>query len=112
MERSNKFAARRTSRFPGSPAARQGKFTLVMLIAILGMMVIIGYLGNAGYIVGGLVTGAGVCAMHYTGMYAMYMSAKMVWKPAVVVSSVPRDVPACLKMIRLKSWTVSSARLS
>ena len=51
MERSNKFAARRTSRFPGSPATRRGKFTLVMLIAILGMMVIIGFVGNAGYIV-------------------------------------------------------------
>ena len=51
MERSNKFAARRTSRFPGSPAARQGKFTLVTLIAILGMMVIIGFVGNAGYVV-------------------------------------------------------------
>jgi TolA-binding protein len=51
MERSNKFAARRTSRFPGSPDTRQGKFTLVVLIAILGMMVIIGFVGNAGYIV-------------------------------------------------------------
>lgn len=51
MERSNKFAARRTSRFPGSPPTRQGKFSLVMLIAILGMMVIIGFVGNCGYVV-------------------------------------------------------------
>jgi Putative Flp pilus-assembly TadE/G-like len=51
MERSNRFAARRTSRFPGSPATRQGKFTLVILIAIIGMMVIIGFVGNVGYVV-------------------------------------------------------------
>jgi TolA-binding protein len=51
MERSNKFPLRRTSRFSGSPATRQGKLTLVTLIAIIGMMVIIGFVGNAGYVV-------------------------------------------------------------
>ncbi len=51
MERSNKFADRRTSRFTGSPATRQGKLTLVTLIAIIGMMVIVGFVGNAGYVV-------------------------------------------------------------
>jgi NO-binding membrane sensor protein with MHYT domain len=56
--------------------------------AMVGMLIATALRGNAGYIVGGLVTGAGVGAMHYTGMYAMDMSAKMVWKPSVVVISI------------------------
>nr|WP_277602161.1 MHYT domain-containing protein [Nocardioides sp. KC13] len=59
-----------------------------IIAAMVGMLIATAMRGNAGYIVGGLVTGAGVCAMHYTGMYAMDMSAKMAWKPAVVVASV------------------------
>ncbi|MFE6648552.1 MHYT domain-containing protein [Nocardioides sp. NPDC057772] len=59
-----------------------------IVAAMVGMLIATAMRGNAGYIVGGLVTGAGVCAMHYTGMYAMDMSAKMAWKPAVVVASV------------------------
>ena len=51
MERSNRFAAGRTSRFPGSSRTRQGKFTLLVLVAILGMMLIIGFVGNCGYVV-------------------------------------------------------------
>lgn len=61
---------------------------VAIIAAMVGMLIATAMRGNAGYIVGGLVTGAGVCAMHYTGMYAMDMSAKMVWKPAVVVASV------------------------
>lgn len=56
--------------------------------AMVGMLIATALRGNAGYIVGGLVTGAGVGAMHYTGMYAMDMSAKMVWKPTIVVISI------------------------
>ncbi|MFI5623261.1 MHYT domain-containing protein [Nocardioides sp. NPDC051685] len=59
-----------------------------VVAAMVGMLIATAMPGKTGYIVGGLVTGAGVCAMHYTGMYAMDMSAKMVWKPAVVVASV------------------------
>lgn len=61
---------------------------VAIIAAMVGMLIATAMRGNAGYIVGGLVTGAGVCAMHYTGMYAMDMSADMVWKPAVVVASV------------------------
>lgn len=65
-------------------------FSLVVAIvaAMVGMLIATAMRGNAGYIVGGLVTGAGVGAMHYTGMYAMEMNADMVWKPAVVVVSI------------------------
>src|SRR3990172_96198 len=50
MERSNKFATRSERRRPNSRAPRHGKLTLVTLVAILGMAVIIGFLGNAGYV--------------------------------------------------------------
>nr|WP_260173725.1 MHYT domain-containing protein [Nocardioides albus] len=61
---------------------------VAIIAAMVGMLIATALRGNAGYIVGGLVTGAGVGAMHYTGMYAMDMSAKMVWKPTVVVISI------------------------
>ncbi|MER7559650.1 MHYT domain-containing protein [Nocardioides sp. NPDC126508] len=61
---------------------------VAIVAAMVGMLIATAMRGKTGYIVGGLVTGAGVCAMHYTGMYAMDMSAKMVWKPPVVVASV------------------------
>lgn len=61
---------------------------VAIIAAMVGMLIATAMRGNAGYIVGGLVTGAGVCAMHYTGMYAMDMNAEMAWKPTVVVASV------------------------
>ncbi|WP_176884394.1 MHYT domain-containing protein [Nocardioides sp. YR527] len=61
---------------------------VAIIAAMVGMLIATAMRGNAGYIVGGLVTGAGVGAMHYTGMYAMDMSAQMVWKPPVVILSI------------------------
>ena len=61
---------------------------VAIVAAMVGMLIATAMRGNAGYIVGGLVTGAGMGAMHYTGMYAMTMSATMVWKPPVVVISI------------------------
>jgi NO-binding membrane sensor protein with MHYT domain len=37
---------------------------------------------------GGILTGLGVCAMHYLGMSAMRMNADLTYKPAIVVLSV------------------------
>jgi hypothetical protein len=50
MERSSSFAARRTKR-SAARRTRQGKLTLVTLIAIIGMFLIMGFLGNVGYVV-------------------------------------------------------------
>ncbi|MBG6095674.1 MHYT domain-containing protein [Nocardioides luteus] len=61
---------------------------VAIVAAMVGMLIATAMRGKTGYVVGGLVTGAGVGAMHYTGMYAMDMSAKMVWKPAIVVISI------------------------
>ncbi|WP_328529825.1 hypothetical protein OG984_01045 [Nocardioides sp. NBC_00368] len=61
---------------------------VAIIAAMVGMLIATAMRGKMGYIVGGLVTGAGVGAMHYTGMYAMDMSAKMAWKPGVVALSI------------------------
>lgn len=50
MERSSSFASRRTMR-SAAHRTRQGKLTLVMLIAIIGMFLIMAFLGNVGYVV-------------------------------------------------------------
>jgi hypothetical protein len=50
MERSNKLNVWPPRRYPTSCAPRHGKLSLVMLVVILGMAVIIGYLGNVGYV--------------------------------------------------------------
>jgi NO-binding membrane sensor protein with MHYT domain len=67
--------------------------TLVSLVAAvaaaaIGMLIAIRLGGVAGYIVGGVVTGLGVCVMHYTGMSAMQMNADVTYKPLVVGLSV------------------------
>jgi len=40
-----------------------------------------------GYVIGGLLVGAGVGVMHYLGMYAMRMNAEMSYRPVVVGAS-------------------------
>jgi NO-binding membrane sensor protein with MHYT domain len=54
----------------------------------VGMALAIRIGGGLGYIAGGVVTGLGVCVMHYTGMSAMKMNAAMDWRPTVVGLSV------------------------
>lgn len=55
--------------------------------------------GPPGYIVGGVVTGLGVCIMHYTGMAAMQSNGEMNYKPVVVgVSIVIAVVAASLAL--------------
>ncbi|MFT4288128.1 MHYT domain-containing protein [Nocardioides sp.] len=63
--------------------------TLVSLLAVIvggGLGIGIAWrLHNVvGYVVGGLLVGAGVGVMHYLGMYAMQMNAEMAYRPAVV----------------------------
>jgi diguanylate cyclase (GGDEF)-like protein len=37
---------------------------------------------------GGVIVGGGVAAMHYTGMMALELPARIVWSPAIVVASI------------------------
>src|ERR1700675_880247 len=38
--------------------------------------------------IGGAVVGMGVAAMHYTGMMALELPARVVWSPGIVLASV------------------------
>lgn len=51
MERSNKTNTARLRRLSPSRSGRSGKITLVTMMAILGMIVLAGFIGNAGHIV-------------------------------------------------------------
>lgn len=51
MERSNKIRARKNTRIFARRADRHGKITLVTIMAILGMVVLAGFVGNAGHVV-------------------------------------------------------------
>lgn len=50
--------------------------------------------GAPGYVIGGIVTGLGVCVMHYTGMAAMQTNGEMDYKPVVVGISIAIAVAA------------------
>lgn len=51
MERLNKPSVQLTKRFGRGRANRDGKITLVTLVAILGLIVLAGFVGNAGHVV-------------------------------------------------------------
>lgn len=45
------------------------------------------YMGARAVLIGALLMGAGICAMHYIGMYAMNMQPQIVWQPWLVAAS-------------------------
>jgi NO-binding membrane sensor protein with MHYT domain len=65
--------------------------SLVMAIAVVGVGVfVVGYGRNRGrsLLLGGLATGLGVAAMHYTGMAAVRMHGEVSYQPGAVALSV------------------------
>ena len=66
-------------------------------------------------IVGSLVMGSGIAAMHYTGMHAMRLHAHMSWNVGIVLLSVAIAVVVCLVALllafRFRSETRSVAPL-
>lgn len=71
-----------------------GSLVAAIAAAMLGLTIATTVKGLAGYVSGGLITGLGVCVMHYMGMYAMNMPAEMMWRAPVVVLSVVIAVAA------------------
>lgn len=71
-----------------------GSLAAAIAAAMLGLTIATTVKGLAGYLSGGLITGLGVCVMHYMGMYAMNMPAEMVWRAPIVVLSVVIAVAA------------------
>ena len=73
--------------------------TLISLVVgvmatLVGLTFAIRVTGPVRFIAGGVLTGLGVCGMHYMGMYAMDMEATMSWSPVLVAASVALAVGA------------------
>jgi diguanylate cyclase (GGDEF)-like protein len=78
---------------PGSGAGYNIPVTLMSLIfavsiAAVGLSIALLNDRRSTLAMGGAVVGAGVAAMHYTGMMALELPARIVWSPGIVLASV------------------------
>jgi diguanylate cyclase (GGDEF)-like protein len=78
---------------PGTGAAYNIPVTLVSLIfavsiAAVGLSIALLNNRRSTVAIGGAVVGTGVAAMHYTGMMALELPARIVWSPGIVLASV------------------------
>jgi len=78
---------------PGEGAGYHIGITLLSLvfaigITAVGLSIAVSELHKSAVAIGGAVVGTGVAAMHYTGMMAFEIPARIVWSPAIVVSSI------------------------
>lgn len=78
---------------PGIGAAYNIPVTLVSLIfavtiAAVGLSIALLNDRRSTVAIGGAVVGMGVAAMHYTGMMALEIPARIVWSPGIVLASV------------------------
>jgi len=78
---------------PGIGAAYNIPVTLVSLvfavtIAAVGISIALLNDRRSTVAIGGAVVGIGVAAMHYTGMMALELPARIVWSPGIVLASV------------------------
>ncbi len=78
---------------PGAGAGYNIPVTLMSLIfavsiAAVGLSIALLNDRRSTIAMGGAVVGAGVAAMHYTGMMALELPARIVWSPGIVLASV------------------------
>ncbi|CAN7329069.1 EAL domain-containing protein [Bradyrhizobium sp. LjRoot220] len=78
---------------PGTGAGYNIPVTLMSLIfavsiAAIGLSIALLNERRSTIALGGAVVGAGVAAMHYTGMMALELPARIVWSPGIVLASV------------------------
>src|SRR3954453_16554863 len=78
---------------PGAGAGYNVGITLLSLVfavgvTAIGLSIALSGLHKWAVVVGGAVVGAGVAAMHYTGMMAFEIPARIVWSHGTVLASV------------------------
>ena len=78
---------------PGAGAGYNVSITLLSLVfavgvTAVGLSIALSGLHKWAVVVGGAVVGAGVGAMHYTGMMAFEIPARIVWSPGIVLASI------------------------
>ncbi|MDR3529413.1 MAG: MHYT domain-containing protein [Rhodopila sp.] len=87
--------------------------SLVIAVAVTGLgffAVSRGGVGWRGIAIGGLVMGAGICSMHYIGMAAMRMQAKLDYDPLLVAVSFLIAAGASVVALRLSLASMSVAQ--
>src|ERR1019366_641215 len=78
---------------PGIPIAYNIALTGLSLVAAIfltgaGLAVAVEPIAGAGAWLGGAMVGGGIAAMHYTGMAALEIPARIVWDPVLVAVSI------------------------
>jgi diguanylate cyclase (GGDEF)-like protein/PAS domain S-box-containing protein len=78
---------------PGTGAGYSIRVTVLSLVfAVLingvGLGIALAGAGRVFAAIGGAIVGIGVAAMHYTGMMALELPARIVWSPDIIISSV------------------------
>jgi diguanylate cyclase (GGDEF)-like protein/PAS domain S-box-containing protein len=78
---------------PGTSAGYSIRVTILslifaILITAIGLAIAASDARRVFAAIGGAIVGAGVAAMHYTGMMALELPARIVWVPEIVASSV------------------------
>src|SRR5882757_8300946 len=77
---------------PGNGAGYNIPITLLSLIfavaiSVVGLSIALLNRRRSTAAIGGAVVGLGVAAMHYTGMMALELPARIVWSPGIVLAS-------------------------
>lgn len=65
-------------------------FSLIAAIGVAALALFVAsrrQMGIKAIVAGALMMGAGICVMHYSGMYAMQMQPGIIWNPLLVVAS-------------------------
>src|SRR4029077_9103862 len=78
---------------PGMTTGYNVAITLLSLVFAIsvtaaGLWIALSELHKWGVAIGGAVVGAGVAAMHYTGMMALQIPALIIWSPGIVLASI------------------------
>jgi NO-binding membrane sensor protein with MHYT domain/nitrogen-specific signal transduction histidine kinase len=83
--------------------------SLAVPIAVSGLGFVIALRGASrlGVVLGGLVMGTGICAMHYIGMSAMRMAAEISYDPGLVALSYAIAAAAAIAALRLSLTTMN-----
>ena len=109
------FIAMNACRLPFS-VAYDGPLTVASLAVAVGVtgaglyLVAINPLHRTRLAAGGLITGSGIAAMHYTGMAAMRVPADLVFAPALVTASVVVAIVAATAALRMAVSSLTGLR--
>lgn len=83
------------------PALTGASLAIVLATTLIGFRVAVSGNKAVTTVIGGCVTGGGFAAMHYTGMAALSLPARIEWDPAYLTVSVALAVLPVIQVLRL-----------